>query len=391
MTRDRVVTRDRKFVGTSLSKARTLVAGALAMAALTHAAAEDGAPKGLSPPQYNIFVATGQQSKITMIDPDLLFVVGTIDLGLQVKQFAVSARSKVVAAIDGRSPEVRIFNLTTQTRRSIPLSFAPSRLVLAPDETRVAVIDVLHGRVAVVDLDSDSIVATTSIGSVFESALFSTDGGELYFAGGDQPGVAFLDIDKGSIQRLEGGGKPAFTGLSRSPNGRDGFAKRTDSNELDELDLRRHAFAGRLAVTPDTSFAFVSGTGRFVLLPDNRRRELRVATTDPLKVIATLRGSAAMDEAYTAWFDTLAYVASPAEHLLLVYDLDHVSALGHVQLRGTPGRAIVGPGGDKLFVPLVDAKAVQVVDAVHGRVIADIHLDANPTAIGLAGGYGICH
>lgn len=55
-----------------------------------------------------------------------------------------------------------------------------------------------------------------------------------------------------------------------------------------------------------------------------------------------------------------------------------------------PGPIVVGPGGDKLFVPLSDVKAVQVIDAFHQRVTADIRLVANPTALALAGGYSIC-
>jgi DNA-binding beta-propeller fold protein YncE len=379
-------------MGGSVSKGRMLMgAGLLAVTALAHAAADDATPKGLSPREYNVFVASEHQSRITMIDPDLLEIVGAIDLGFEVKQLAVSARLKAVAAIDGRSPEVRIYDLTTDKLRSIPLPFMPTRLVRAPDDTRLAILDDLHSRLAIVDLERRNVVITSSMNGAFENVLFSTDGGALYLAGRDEPGVTVIDIDGGSIHKLTGSGQAAFTGLSRSPNGRDGFGKRQDSNELEEFDLRRQAVAGHLDVTLDTSFAYVTGTGRFVLLPDNRRRELRVATTDPLEIVATLQGSSAMDAAYSAWFDTLAYVTSPAEHRLLVYDLDRFSALGEIRLRGTPGPAVVGPGGDKLFVPLVDAKAVQVIDVAHQRVTADIHLDANPTALVLAGGYGICH
>lgn len=41
-------------------------------------------------------------------------------------------------------------------------------------------------------------------------------------------------------------------------------------------------------------------------------------------------------------------------------------------------------------MPLSDVKAVQVIDAFHQRVTADIRLVANPTALALAGGYSIC-
>jgi DNA-binding beta-propeller fold protein YncE len=253
------------------------------------------------------------------------------------------------------------------------------------------VLDAQQGRLAVVDLQRNSIVGTWSVNGTPDDVLFSTDSGALYLAGKDRPGISVIDVDKGSIHEFEGSGELSFTGLSRSPNGRDGFGKRTGSNEILEFDLRRQKLARSLDVTLDTSFAFVTGTGRFILLPDNRRRELRIATTDPLEIVATLKGSSTMDAAYSAWFDSLAYVTSPAEHRLLIYDLDHLSRLGELRLDGTPGAALVGPGGDKLFVPLVDAKAVEVINTGSQRVAAHIPLDANPTTMALASAYGICH
>lgn len=71
--------------------------------------------------------------------------------------------------------------------------------------------------------------------------MFSTDGGALYLAGRDRLGVTVIDIDRGSTRKLEGGGDVTFTGLSRSPNGRDGFGKRQDSKELEEFDVRQQS------------------------------------------------------------------------------------------------------------------------------------------------------
>jgi len=378
-------------VGAGLSAAQILTGASLLAAVLSHSITDRTAPRGLSPREYNVFAASENQSQIALIDPDLLAVVDTIDLGFEARQIAVSARLKTIAAIDGRSPELRLYDLATDRRESIALRFVPTRLIRAADDTRVAALDNSHGRLAVIDLERYAIISTFSIGGAVEDVLFSTDGGALYLAGRGRLGVTVIAVDGGSIREVEGTGDLAFTGLSRSPTGRDGFGKPQRSDEIEEFDLRRQTVAGHLDVTPDTSFAFVTGTGRFVLLPDSHRSELRVATTDPLKVVATLKGSSAMDEAYSAWFDSIAYVASSSERRLLAYNLDHLIPLGEVLLGGTPGPAVVGPGGDKLFVPLVDARAVQVIDTASQRVIAHIPVGANPTAVTLAGGYGICH
>jgi hypothetical protein len=375
----------------NLSAAHLLTGAGLLAAVLSHQTVNEAAPKGLSPREYNVFAATEHQSRVALIDPDLLAVVDSIDLGFEVRQLAVSARLRVVAATDGQSPEVRVYDLATDQRRSIALPFVPSRLVRAPDDTRLAAVDNPHGKLAVIDLQQNTILTMYSVTGSLGDVLFSTGGGTLYLAGQNHSGIVAVDIDGNASREVDGTGEAAFAGLSRSPNGRDGFGKPVGGSEIDEFDLRRQTVIGHLDVTPDTSFAFVTGTGRFVLLPDSHRGELQIATTDPLKVVASLKGSSNMDAAYSAWFDTLAFVTSPSEHRLLAYDLDQLKALTGISLDGTPGPVLVGPGGDKLFVPLTDAKAVQVVDAAKQRVIARVALDDNPTAMTLAGSYGICH
>lgn len=365
--------------------------GVLAVAIQHGADATEGAARGLSPLEYGVFVASKGQSRVSVIDPDLLDVVATIDLGFNATQLVVSSRLKLLAAVDGELPEVRIYDIAAQQLRFIALPFAPTRLVRAPDGTLLAALDTLLGKVAVVDLARGaSVVTPITVGAVSD-ALFSSDGAFLYVAGENRPGVAAIRTEDGTVGALEGTDGTTFAGLSRAPNGRDGYGKLRGSGALQVFDLGRRKSVDRFDAAPDTAFPYITGTGRFLLLPDNGRGELRIATTDPLQLVATVKASTGVTAAYSAWFDSLAFVASPAERRFLVFDLDRFVPLGEVRLDGTPGEATVSPGGDKLFVPLIDAKAVQVIDVAGRRVIGRIPLDAVPTALAMAGGYGICH
>jgi DNA-binding beta-propeller fold protein YncE len=98
-----------------------------------------------------------------------------------------------------------------------------------------------------------------------------------------------------------------------------------------------------------------------------------------------------MSWAYSAWFDTVAFVTSTTQRELLVYDLDHAQQRGSIALGAVPGPGAVTPDGSKLFLPVADRHAVFVIDAASARLIHRIPLPGAPILAVLAGSYGLCH
>ncbi len=104
-----------------------------------------------------------------------------------------------------------------------------------------------------------------------------------------------------------------------------------------------------------------------------------------------LKAATGVSIVYTAWFDTLALVPSATAKTLLLYDLEAMQSAGEIALAGAPARGGVTPDGQKLYLPLTDADQVAVVNAQRRKLTGSIAMPGHPTAIVLAGSYGVCH
>lgn len=342
-------------------------------------------------PEFNLFVAIEGSQRVLSVDPDLLQVVGGYDLGFVPRDVAISAPLKALVASDRTSPSLRIVNVVTGSGRTVVLPFIPTRTLLAPDGLRVAAVDGKKGGVVFVDLRSGAEIARADgLGAIGE-AVFSGDSTRLYVTGHER-GIRAIAADTGDARSVAGGeGDLAFAALARAPNGRDGFAKRRGEAALELIDFRKAQAVGTLAVSPSAGALYVSGTGRYLLLPDTEKSELSVASTETRRIVATLRGGKAMQAVYSAWFDMVAFGVSAGERKIFVYDLDRLENAGEVALGGTPVTGVVSSSGDKLFVPTANVNAIQVIDATQRRLAGAIPLPAPPIAVAMAGGYGVCH
>lgn len=104
-----------------------------------------------------------------------------------------------------------------------------------------------------------------------------------------------------------------------------------------------------------------------------------------------LKAAKGVNIVYTAWFESLALVPSATTQALLLYDLDALQPLGAVQLAAAPARGGVTPDGQKLYLPLPDARQVAVFDARRRQLVASVTVPETPSRVLLAGSYGICH
>lgn len=344
------------------------------------------------PPEFNLFVAVEGSRRVLSVDPDMMQVVGSYDLGVVPRDIAISAPLKVLVGSDRISPSIHIVDVETNVARSVALPFTPTRILLAPDGRLAAAVDGEEGRAVFVDLRSGAEIARAAgLGTIGE-VVFSGDSTRLYVADRNRGGVRVVVVATGEIRAVGGSdGRSAFAALARAPNGRDGFAKRRGEAALEFIDFRTAQAVGTLAVNPGIGSVYVSGTGRFLLLPDGDRSELTVASTETRRVVATLRGGKAMQAVYSAWFDMVAFGIDAGGRKAFVYDLDRMENAGEVPVGGTPGTGVVSAAGDKLFVPTTNVNAVQVIDATLRRLTATIPLPAAPIAVAMAGGYGVCH
>lgn len=344
------------------------------------------AAESLADVQHILFVAERDSPAVTAVNIETDRVAGRLELGVVPRQLAVSESLAKLAAADGRTPRLAVAELASRTITPVPLPLVPTRLLISPDGLTLAAIDDAGGDVTLVDLLLVREKRRLSGPPRVRDVMFSGDSKSLFIAADGFAGVTALDLT-GAHAPVTLVGRAAIA-LARAPNGREGFA--LAAGEVWQFDLRNSAVVDRLPA-PNASALFPTGTGRFLMLPATDERTLTLAPAQPLAPATPLKGAAGVSAAYSAWFDTVAFVPSSSERSVLVYDLESGRAAGSIALGGAAGSGTVTPDGGKLYLPIEERGELAVIDARQRRRSATITLGFAPLAAVMAGGYGICH
>lgn len=339
-----------------------------------------------------IFVSIEGQRVVPYIDPDADKIAGSIDVGLVPRQIEIASSIGKLLAIDGTSPQVNIVDLQLRTLRTVPLGLIPKRMTVSSDGLTVALADTETGQVVLLDLLRRRIVGTTTDLPPLRDMVFSTDSKKLYLAGAHQNAIDVLDASKGQLDPAIATGLPhGSLAFGRAPNGRRLFVQSDSGGGVGVLDLERSGPLAPIPAGPASTVAFPSATGAYLLVVDNQRGTLTISRDGDVQNSAVLKAATGVSIVYTAWFDTLALVPSTTARTLLLYDLEAMHPVGEIPLAGAPARGGVTPDGQKLYLPLTDADQVAVINAQRRALVGSIAMPGHPTAIVLAGSYGVCH
>ncbi len=90
--------------------------------------------------KQNVFIAAKAATNLTVIDAEAEVVIGSLDVGLEPKQFVVSDAVAKVAAIDQASRRIAVVELVSGSLRILDLDFTPRGLTLAPDGLKLAAV-----------------------------------------------------------------------------------------------------------------------------------------------------------------------------------------------------------------------------------------------------------
>ncbi len=339
-----------------------------------------------------IFVSLADQTVVPYIDPDADKIAGTIEVGLVPKQMEIASSIGKLLVIDGTSPRVNLVDLQFRTIRSVPLDMVPSRMTVSSDGLTVALADTQVGHVELLDLLRRRVIGDAGGLPPLRDMVFSVDSKKVYLAGAESGAIDVIDALKGQLDPAIATGLPhGSLAFGRSPNGRRLFVQSDSGGGVGVLDLERSGPLAPIPAGPASTVAFPSATGAYLLVVDNQRGTLTVIRDGDAQNPAVLKAATGVSIVYTAWFDTLALVPSATARTLLLYDLEAMQAVGQIALAGEPARGGVTPDGQKLYLPLTDADQVAVVNAQRRKLTGSIAMPGRPTAIVLAGSYGVCH
>ncbi len=354
---------------------------------LAFLAAPAQADEGFADVQHNLFVTGRDSAVVAVVSIDSDRVIGRLDLGLVPRRMLVSESLAKLVAIDDRTARLAVTELVTARTQTLSFDFVPHRLLVSPDGMTLLVADDDSGTIALIDLLPVREKSRLKGPAGIRDVIFSGDSRFAFAVADGLPGIGVLDMATGRpAANLE---TSAAVALARAPNGREGFALAAGTRgDVIHLDLKTPAVLDRLP-TAGGNGLFLTGTGRYLMLPDRRSRTLAFAATQPLAPPTALKGGQAIGAVYSAWFDTVAF--APSDREVLVYDLEKLISAGPISLGGTPGPGAVSPDGTTLFLPIAETGQLAVIDARSRRLSATVTLGFPPVAAVMAGGYGICH
>jgi YVTN family beta-propeller protein len=361
----------------------------------------------LEPEGQYLYVPNRSSSDVAVIDHATQELIARVDVGKVPHQVAVSDRLGKLVASNTADNTVSIVDLATlRAEATLTLDHEPEHMELSPNGLVLAVGNIGAGTVSLISLEETREVAR--VDGLFEphNLTFSADGSLLYVANLGAEHVSVVDVSEARVVNeipvaeptalaAKGGTSEEYQGIinvTRTPDGRLGFAAHGEGNVMAVIDLRSQRKIKSLELGELPWRAYSTADGRYMLVPNNGDATVSVISTSSLEVVATLPGAEDMTGINTGWFETLAFVIGRADNKLVVLDLTEMKAVGEIALPGTPETGVTTPDGKTLYVALSDTDQVAVIDVRRRQLVKTIDdVGDEPWGAAMAGALNYCH
>ncbi len=341
-----------------------------------------------------VYIPSATTPDVTVIDADTGRIVPGLQTDMIARQVVVDRATAKLIATDAASATVSLVDVFAGTIRKLALPAPAERLTVGISGRLAAASDLAGGTITLIDLNDGRVDTVIAGLPRVRDVMFGAQDTVLYIAAEGLDGIGVIDVANARLSHQIATFQPTRAGvgaLARTPNGRQILAQPQGGGPISVLDPEQGKPVAQLAAGPGAAGMFPSGTGTFLLVPDNDEATLSVFRTEHLENPVALPGAAGMIGVYTAWLDSVAFVPSAAGSRLLIYDLDALRPAGEIALAGPPLRGAVTPDSRTLYLPVRDPPCVVAVDGASRTVSARFDLASPPLAALVAGGWGICH
>ncbi len=363
-----------------------------------------------APYDHYVFVPNRNSADVAIIDADTDKVIVRVPVGNVPHQVAVSDTLGKLVASNTADNTITIINLQTlKPEKTIKLGHEPEHMALAPAGNTLAVGNIGEGTVSLIDLKGEREVRR--ITGLFEphNMTFSPDGRLLYVGNLGANFVSVIDVAAGKVideigvgdeqQLAKLPGKDdehqGVINVTRTPDGRLGFAAYGDGDTMAVIDLRTRRKLKTMKLGDLPWRAYTTADGRYMIVPNNGDETVSVfSTSSPFNEVARLKGAADMTGVNTGWFETVAFVISRGEGKLVMLDLEQMKNAGEIDLGkdSSPETGITTPDGRKLYVALSGTNEVAVIDTRTRKLIKRIRgVGQEPWGTHMVGALNYCH
>ncbi len=385
-----------------------LVAAVFAVAATAASSSEQTPVLGADAGRY-LYVPNRASADVAVIDTMTDEVVAKVPVGTQPHQVVISDALGKLVASNTADDSITIFDLRRfQVEATLTLDNEPEHMELSPGGSVLVVGNIGAGTLSLISLSENRELAR--IEGLFEphNLTFGPEGDYVFVANLGANHVSVVSLAEGKVVKEIPVAEPTplaaaaadeasaeyqgIINVTRTPDGRLGFAAHGEGNTMAVLDLRTKKTIKQLALGELPWRAFSTADGRYMLVPNNGDRTVSVISTATLEVVATLPGAADMTGINTGWFETTAFVISRGDDKAVILDLETLQPAGEIALPGTPETGVTTPDGRKLYVALSEADKVAVIDIRARKVIKLIDgVGEEPWGATMVGAINYCH
>ena len=386
---------------------KTALSSAVAIALAAFTAADPASALDGYLDQY-VFVPNRSSADVAVIDSTTDEVVSRIAVGNVPHQVAVSDTLGLLVASNTADNTISVVDLRTlETAATVTLGHEPEHMEINPAGNLLAVGNIGDGTVSLVSLSEKAELNRITGLHEPHNMTFSPDGSLLYVGNLGANFVSVIDVAQARvIDELSVGQGQALAAtagdeehqgiinVTRTPDGRLGFAAHGDGDEMAVFDLRTQEKLATMKLGDAPWRAFTTADGRFMIVPNNGDQTVSVfSTSAPFKEVARLQGAEDMTGVNTGWFETTAFVVSRGSDKVVMIDLEKMQNVGEIDLPGgTPETGVTTPDGTKLYVALSGTNEVAVIDTRSRQLITRISgVGEDPWGAHMVGAINYCH
>ena len=362
-----------------------------------------------APFNHYVFVPNRNSADVAIIDSDSDRLVASVKVGNVPHQVSVSDTLGKMITSNTSDNTVTITDLETlKTLATIRLGNEPEHMEIGPAGNIAAIGNIGEGTVSLISMVENREVRRIS--GLYEphNMTFSPDGKLLYVGNLGASFVSVIDVEKGKVinEIAVGENQPmaalpgsddehqGIINVTRTPDGRLGFAAFGDGDVMAVIDLRTQKKLATLKLGDDPWRAYTTADGRFMIIPNNGDETVSVfSTVAPFKEVARLKGAADMTGINTGWFETTAFIISRGDDKVVILDLVNMKNIGEIDLPGgSPETAVTSPDGTKLYVALSGTNEVAVIDTRKRKLLRKVkNVGTEPWGAHMVGSLNYCH
>jgi len=287
----------------------------------------------------------------------------------------------VVAFLSSNPNDDNGFARDTDT---IPVGSRPWGVAIAPDGSRVYVVNANDGSVSVIDAESNTVTRSIRVGSEPLGVAVTPDGSRVYVTNRGSNSVSVIDAVSNTVTgTIPVSSRPR--GVAVTPDGSRVYVTNRGSNSVSVIDAVSNTVTDTIpvgsepfgiAVAPDSSRIYVANEGS--------------GSVSVIDAVSNTVSNTIPDAGEVPWLVALApdgntiYVTGMLGRSVLVIDAVSNTVIDTIPVGGSSLGVAVSPDGSQVYVSKPFSDSVSVIDAISNTVTVTTPVGSEPRGVVVA-------